>query len=290
MVVSALCAHSYWHALQVSSGVSGHNAVKDLKEPRQDTPVEREGQSAIDLTTWNQVADRYAAAVGGAEDRIFASLREALWESLGADLQGLDILDLGCGHGWLSALLVQAGARVHGIDGSAVLLAHARRRVPTAEFSQCDLVVDALPMDRQYDRIVAHMVLMDLPEIAPALQFVRHALRPSGRFVFTLPHPCFFNYKTRQDPATGELFCGVANYLQPAEWWIESYGGHRHYHRSLAFYVDGLREHGFALTRFHEPPQVSRDPTHAEFYRGLPKFLLVEARHYPGTSHGAPAA
>lgn len=47
----------------------------------------------------------------------------------------------------LTKLLVDAGAEVHGIDGAAALLAHARRLVPAAEFDQYDLVVDTLPTD-----------------------------------------------------------------------------------------------------------------------------------------------
>jgi SAM-dependent methyltransferase len=239
----------------------------------------RSDQSAADIAAWDRAAERYVTSVGGVDDRIYSMLRAALWESLGHDLRGLDVLDLGCGHGWLSGLLVEAGARVRGIDGSATLLAHARRVVPGAEFERYDLVADALPTDRRYDRIVAHMVVADLPDLTPMLTFVRRVLRADGRFVFTLPHPCFFNYETREDAETGDLFCGVAGYLEPAEWWIESYGGHRHYHRSLTFYFDSLRQHGLAVTRLYEPPHVSRKAEHAEFYRSIPKFLLIEARH-----------
>jgi SAM-dependent methyltransferase len=251
----------------------------------------RAAGSAADLAAWDRAADRYAASVGGPDDRIYVMLREALWESIGADLRGLDVLDLGCGHGWLSALLAHAGARVRGIDGSEALLAYARRLVPEAEFARYDLVVDALPTDRRFDRIVAHLVLMDLPDVEGTLEFVRRVLKPGGGFVFTIPHPCFFNYKTRVDPETGELYCGVADYLAPAEWWIESYGGHRHYHRSLTCYVDALRRHGLAVTRLYEPSQISRDPepARAAFYRGVPKFLLIEARRCDPSGVGAPA-
>ena len=244
-------------------------------------PSPQDGKSGADLAAWNRAADAYATAAGGPNDRIYTMLRAVLWESLGPDVRGMDVLDLGCGHGWLSAHLVAAGARVHGIDGSQALLAHAREIAPGADFAQYDLAADALPTDRRYDRIVAHMVLMDLPRVDHVLSFVRSVLKPRGRFVFTMPHPCFFNYKTRTDPATGHLYCGVADYLHPAEWWIETYGGHRHYHRSLTFYIDALREHGLAVTRLHEPPQLSRDPAPARvaFYQGIPKFILIEASH-----------
>jgi SAM-dependent methyltransferase len=180
-----------------------------------------------------------------------------------------------------AALLAEAGGRVRRIDGSEALLARARQAAPHVAFARYDLVADVLPTDQSYDRIVAHMVLMDLPDVEQTLAFVRDVLAPDGRFVFTMPHPCFFNYKTRADPETGKLYCDVADYLAPGEWWIESYGGHRHYHRSLTFYVDALRRHRLAVTRLYEPPQVSRDPdpVRAAFYRGLPKFLFMEARH-----------
>jgi SAM-dependent methyltransferase len=235
--------------------------------------------SAADLAAWDAAADQYASTVGGSDDRIYSMLRPALWASLGDDLRGLEILDLGCGHGWLSALMADAGARVRGIDGSDALLAHARRAAPGVEFLRADLTAGPLPTDRHYDRIVAHMVLMDLPDLDRTIAFVRSALAPNGRFVFTMPHPCFFNYKTRMEPDTGELYCGVANYLSPAEWWVETYGGHRHYHRSLSFYFEALSRHGLAVTRVYEPPQVSRDPdpARAAFYLGIPKFILIEA-------------
>ena len=147
---------------------------------------------------------------------------------------------------------------------------------------QYDFVADRLPTDRLNDQASAHMVLMDLPDIEPVLTFISRVLRPDGRFVFTMPHPCFFNYKTRQDPTTGDLYCGVNDYLTSAEWWIESYGGHRHYHRSLTFYITPLRRHGLAATALFEPPQESRDGERAALYRGIPKFLLVETRPFAG--------
>jgi len=62
--------------------------------------------------------------VGGPDDRIYRQLEPVLWDSLG-ELAGLNVLDLGCGHGWLSGKLQAAGARVTGIDGSAELLEKA---------------------------------------------------------------------------------------------------------------------------------------------------------------------
>ncbi len=61
---------------------------------------------------------------------------------------------------------------------------------------------------------------------------------------------------------------------------MEGFGGHNHYHRSLTFYFDLLRENDLAVTRFYEPPHVSatqRSEADARFFENIPIFLLIEA-------------
>ena len=91
-----------------------------------------------DLRDWNAIADSYVASSGSDGGPIFQLFAERFWQSLG-DLHGRDVLDLGCGHGWLSKRLHEAGARVCGIDGSSALLEVARSACEEAEFKECDL-------------------------------------------------------------------------------------------------------------------------------------------------------
>ncbi|MGQ9723547.1 MAG: class I SAM-dependent methyltransferase, partial [Candidatus Jordarchaeum sp.] len=48
------------------------------------------------------------------------------------------ILDYGCGAGWLSRILSQKGFTVIGVDLNTMLVTHAKRITPTAEFAICD--------------------------------------------------------------------------------------------------------------------------------------------------------
>jgi ubiquinone/menaquinone biosynthesis C-methylase UbiE len=230
-----------------------------------------------DLQDWNRVADTYSQMMGTSNDRIYQQFRDVLWDSLG-NLSGQAVLDIGCGHGWLSKLMLEANARVWGIDGSEELLNKARQNCPEVEFTQWDLI-DGLPeTDRKYDRMLAYMVLMDVPDLGKLLQGVRNGLTKGGKFIFTITHPCFYNYKSRRDEATGQLYCGVKDYLPQAKWRIESFGGHWHYHRSLTYYVECLRKSGLALTRLYEPEQIAYDVENTEFHRHIPKFMLVESQ------------
>lgn len=232
--------------------------------------------SSADIQHWDRIADTYAQMIGTSADFIYQQFQAVLWDSLG-DVRNLKILDLGCGHGWLSKHLIEAEAKVWGIDGSVELLKKARQLCPEGHFLVADLSQGIPDIGAKVDRVVSHMVLMDIPEIGPLLNSVRQVLHRDGKFIFTMTHPCFYNYKSRLDPITGEMYCGVTGYLEPEEWWVESFGGHRHYHRSLTYYFERLRTNQLAVTRLYEPSHNPRTTENVEFHRRIPKFILMEA-------------
>ena len=235
--------------------------------------------SSQDIQDWNRVAASYLG-FAGAGDFINRQFEQVLWECLG-DVSGLQVLDLGCGAGWLSDKLQQAGAQVLGVDGSSELLKAARDSYPHIEFVEQDLS-DGLPLpllERRFARIVANMVLMDIPRLDALVRDVRQVLEPGGKLIWTMQHPCFFNLKSERD-AQGQLFKKLRGYLEPEVWRMEGFGGHNHYHRSLTFYFDLLRANRMAVTRLFEPPHFSPQPRFEpdrEFYASIPIFILIEA-------------
>jgi SAM-dependent methyltransferase len=205
------------------------------------------GGSAEDLAAWNANADRYAAASGGATDSVARRLRSFLHSSLG-DVSGLDVLDLGCGTGWLAAEVADLGGRVVGVDGSDRLLQIARAQRPDIEFVQADLTTGLPDLGRRrFDRVLAQMVLMDMPELDCLLQDIGQCLLPNGRFIFTIPHPAL----DRDDPGP---------YLHERTRWITTFGGHRHYHRPLGWYVNLLATSGLAVVRMFEDAGTTPGP------------------------------
>jgi SAM-dependent methyltransferase len=237
-----------------------------------------------DLRLWNAAAGAYANKVRGVGDTFYRRLSPFLWEHFG-DVRGLDVLDLGCGHGWLSEVLRDAGAEVTGIDGSADLLAQARRDHPLVAFEQHDLRHGLPRPFRAYHRIVAHMVLMDVPELDLLLADVAAALRPGGVFVFSILHPAFFSRAIVDEGPDGERYRKITGYLAPETRWIESFGGHHHYHRSLAWYFALLGRHGLVVTGLHEPPSLPAVDTppdewtdYQRWFSTIPTMLAVSCR------------
>jgi SAM-dependent methyltransferase len=121
------------------------------------------------------VYDRDAAAYA---EWSSASPRGPLQAFLARMPEGGAALDLGCGAGWAAAEMTAAGLRVRAVDGSAGLVAEARRRGVPAEEARFEEIaeVDA------YDGVWASYSLLHAPrETMPdLLARIRRALKPGG--------------------------------------------------------------------------------------------------------------
>lgn len=114
-------------------------------------------------------------------------LEERLILELLGDVEGLDVLDVGCGDGAaLSAALSRRGGRVTGLDLDPRMLDAARTR---AEAESVDLRLvpgraEALPFaDETFDRVVAVTVLCFIPQADQAIAEMARVLKPGGRLV-----------------------------------------------------------------------------------------------------------
>ena len=231
--------------------------------------------------SWNDKAADWDAWVGveGDENRRVNS-DPVLLRFLGS-VDGLDVLDAGCGTGYLSIKLARAGAAVVGVDLSPAMIAHATTNAGAAGVTprflvgSCSALRD-LP-DASFDRLVSNYVLMDLPDLEGAMKSFARVLRPGGHGVLVFLHPCF-------GPPGGpeRLPDGSVRYHWPWPYlerrrFEESWGPFSSsfiaFHRPLSAYFSAIASAGMMVAQLAEPA--------AENPSGLTETQIRRARMTP---------
>jgi 2-polyprenyl-3-methyl-5-hydroxy-6-metoxy-1,4-benzoquinol methylase len=179
---------------------------------------------------WDENADYWDQRMGEGNDFVEKLIWPAV-ERLMALQPGEHVLDAACGNGLTSRRLAAKGATVLGFDFSSRMIEHARRRSTAAgsriEYRVVDATDEALLAGlgdaHSFDAALCNMALFDMAEVQPLLNAVAQLLRPGGRFVFSIVHPCFNNPYTsmvaEQIEAEGRLSVkysvNVPRYLTP---------------------------------------------------------------------------
>ena len=227
------------------------------------------------IQQWASIPDSVVAAFGDEGD--FARkylLNPALFNLLG-DVTNKQILDVGCGNGYLCRLLRQRGAKVTGLEPASSLFRYAQRREEDKplgiDYIQADLSTWRDP--RRFDMVIANMVLMDIPDFEGAMDSCFFHLHRGGRLLFSITHPCF---EASDSEFRAKGYIEVKEYFQ--HYRIEQAWGNR-FHRPLSYYFEAILSRGGRIEAVIEP---KLDEIHAEHRmekeRNLhvPSFIIFE--------------
>ena len=162
----------------------------------------REGSIQGGYDRWAVIYDHEANPLSALEEPL---MRETI-----GDVQGLKVLDLGCGTGRHSTWLAASGATVTGVDFSEGMLAAARNR-PEADairFLVHDLHQPLPFADDEFDLVVSGLVLEHLQDLPGFFGETKRVLKPDGRAVISAMHPAMFLLGSQArftDPESGSI-------------------------------------------------------------------------------------
>jgi SAM-dependent methyltransferase len=215
------------------------------------------------------------------------------------------VLEVACGNGAFARRMAALGAHVLATDFSEVFIERARART-TEHADRIEYrVVDAIDQEEllalgigRFDAAVCNQALMDMVTIDPLASALSQLLKPDGRFVFSISHPCFNTVGIKklieEEDRDGEIVdtysIKVMTYLglgpgkgmgiigQP----VPHYYFDRTLHDLFApffragFAIDGLEEPGFG-----EEAEASRPFSWSNF-KEIPPVLMVRMRQMRG--------
>lgn len=245
--------------------------------------------------------DRRIGGGGGWQTTIIAPVVEKM-----LDIQaGERVLDIACGNGIFSRRLAAMGASVVASDFSPKLIELAKQRT-TDHTDRIEYhVADATDSDQlmalagttraRFDAALCTNALMDMPAIEPLFRALKQLLKPNGRFVFSIMHPCFNGQAISMQAelpdyaAEGTYSVKVSRYLshevtkglaisdQPLQQF--------YWHRPLHVLFNSAFSSGLVLDRLEEPAITSDTPVTNPFAWAnydMPPLLFARLRPYQG--------
>jgi ubiquinone/menaquinone biosynthesis C-methylase UbiE len=107
------------------------------------------------------------------------------------DVNGLNVLDLGCGDGWFGIELAKRGAKVWGVDISGELLREATKQVVLNELDESIRLVrmsaEHLAFRSNIFDMVIGSAILHHTDLTITAKGIHQVLKPSGRAVFIEP-------------------------------------------------------------------------------------------------------
>jgi ubiquinone/menaquinone biosynthesis C-methylase UbiE len=254
-------------------------------------------------TDWGDVAQWYDDLVGqdGSEFHRHVVLPGVL-RMLRLD-SGQKAIDIACGQGVLCRLLAERGVEVTGVDAAEAMIQAAKRRGPAnIRYQVADArQLDIFPPD-YFHAAACVLAIQNIHPLPEVFSGAGRTLRPGGRLVLAMTHPCFRSAKETSwgwDEKNKIQYRRVDRYLIPRKTPIVTHPGSAPdqytwtFHRPIEAYVKALRNAGLLIESMEEWPSHKsshsgpRAAAENTARKEIPVFLAISAIKMPGPNQSA---
>ena len=253
------------------------------------------------MRVWDEASEAWMSFVREGKDYYRDELNNPKTFRLIGNIEGERVLDLACGEGYNTRILAKKGAKVTGVDFSERMIEKAREKETEQNLGITYIASDAADLkdlpSKSFDLVTCFMSLQDIENYKKAISEVARVLKKKGRFIFSIPHPCFekivkdtegWRWRSKsstQDKEETELEKGnyFDNVKYEIDWTMERLTmpfKTVSFHRSLTDYSQALRQNGFLISRLVEP-RPTREAIQKHFpLKDVPKTpqsIIIEA-------------
>jgi len=145
------------------------------------------------LDEWGKSANIRRRQIESGADLTFSKVFVPYYVRLVAALRPSSLLEVGCGTGHLSAALSPSVRRVVAVEPSLNMYTVAKNVLYKSNVQVLCSTAEDYTDGTCFDLIISHMCVQTIEEVASFLDAVRRHMEPTSLFVFSIPHPCFYN-------------------------------------------------------------------------------------------------
>ena len=249
------------------------------------------GQMKHDRSTiaWNNLGEEWFELAQQGETRMHFIMPYML--KFMGNVEGVKILDLGCGEGGYSRELAKRNAKVVAIDCSEKAVRYSMESAKKEGLDIPHYIRNSNDLyeieDNEFDVVLCSMMLMDCEDLDGTLCEAARVLKPGGRLFASVLHPCFDgNHETgigRQGTGIDRQVV-VMNYFEPKQWEAPLYKGVTPvlwHHRTLEEYVKAFVKAGLSIVDLNEPRATEEQAelsTAIAWLQKIPLFLYWELK------------
>ncbi|MEN9881526.1 MAG: hypothetical protein RLZZ308_709 [Candidatus Parcubacteria bacterium] len=247
-------------------------------------------------TSWGGVASWYDTHLEKNSDTYHMKVVYPNLLRLLGEVKGKRVLDLACGQGQFSRILVDAGAFVIGADIGKELIEIAEKNNKDTKFQAHYFTTPShdlyMVKDTTQDVVVCVLAIQNIEKLSETLKEIARVLKDDGRVYIVLNHPAFRNpthTHWEYDDHEGKQYRRVEEYMSESKIKIDMTPGEKHdkkytvsFHRPLQVYMKVFAKHGLAITRLEEwtshkesekgPKQKAENKARKE----IPLFMAIE--------------
>lgn len=149
-------------------------------------------KNVLSQNQWDKMAEIYHRGIGRRGDRLHQKYIDPLIFEFLTGVKRADILDAGCGNGYLLHGLAKYAKSMVGLDYSKRLLDFAKEHTKPLKnvlLLHANLVKNLPLKDNSFDVVIANMVLQYLPQLTTFVKEASRVLKRQGLFIVTVDHP-----------------------------------------------------------------------------------------------------